>query len=120
MKLLHFDSHPDLGVVHGSHIPVQRLPSGSPVSVRCAKLPDVTNNRPKRPKTSRNRVKATHKGSTAIPPHYSIMNVYRKLDIASWVLPLVQAGHVDTVYWIAGMFFSHRRVTYFARSGGLS
>lgn len=64
LKMLHFDSHPDMGC-----------------------LPDTT------PKTLlANLQKGTYDGSY----------LHKKCDIATWVLTLIMAGHVDELVWVSG------------------
>ena len=60
--MLHFDSHPDLGVPAEKGKFLKDLVDGS----------------------------------------YTVGNVHSKLDISSWIIPLVLTGHLDTVAWVAG------------------
>eukprot|EP01083_Nonionella_stella_P078220 213913_1 len=62
LKMLHFDSHPDLGVPEGKGRFVNDLAADD----------------------------------------YTVGRVHSKLDISTWVTPLVLAGHLDTVAWVGG------------------
>eukprot|EP01083_Nonionella_stella_P065972 173318_1 len=62
LKMLHFDSHPDLGVCEDKGRFVKDLAADS----------------------------------------YSVGRVHSHLDISSWIIPLVLAGHLDTVAWVGG------------------